>query len=198
MLIEEKTKFRIALIFLFLYLVCFGFYTFWAKNFEFFYYSLILLFLVYFIFFHERARFPLSIFLAFILFSLLSFFGGNIYINHIRLFECYLPGGIIRYDNFIHAFGSAIIVLAANYFLKGIFSNSHFAKNWYKGFILVLIGLGIGSATEIIEFGSVLIVKNTGVGDYFNNAWDQVFNFAGSLLAVLIIRFWPTKPKLKP
>ena len=39
----------------------------------------------------------------------------------------------------------------------------------------------------MIEFTAVLMVPDTNVGGYYNTALDLVFNFAGALIALLIL-----------
>jgi putative membrane protein len=52
------------------------------------------------------------------------------------------------------------------------------------GLIVFLASIGIGALNEVIEF-SVVVLFTSGVGDYFNNALDLVFNAAGALISVL-------------
>ena len=54
---------------------------------------------------------------------------------------------------------------------------------------LLAIGMGIGAGNEIAEFSAVLFIERTGVGGYYNTAWDLVFNSLGALLGVIVIAF---------
>ena len=54
--------------------------------------------------------------------------------------------------------------------------------------IIILIASGIGAFNEIIEFFAVVFFNAAkGVGGYFNNALDLVFNLIGAIIASFII-----------
>ena len=65
------------------------------------------------------------------------------------------------------------------------------------GFLVVVFTLGIGSIIEIIEFFGIIFFKASGVGDYTNNALDQIFNITGALTATIIIYWHEQKNKSK-
>ena len=49
-------------------------------------------------------------------------------------------------------------------------------------------GMGVSAINEIIEFSTVVFFGSTGVGGYYNNAIDLVFNFIGALIAVFYMK----------
>lgn len=44
--------------------------------------------------------------------------------------------------------------------------------------------MGVSAVNEIIELSAVVFFNSSGVGDYYNNALDMVFNLAGIMIAV--------------
>ena len=65
-------------------------------------------------------------------------------------------------------------------------------KKVNKWLVLIVVGLasiGIGGLNEIIEFIMVLALENTGVGGYYNTAWDIVFNTIGAILGTIFLGF---------
>lgn len=49
--------------------------------------------------------------------------------------------------------------------------------------------MGFGALNEIIEFMTVLVVPDNGVGGYYNTAIDLCANALGALVAALIITY---------
>jgi hypothetical protein len=52
----------------------------------------------------------------------------------------------------------------------------------------VLGAMGLGAVNEIIEFIAVVVFPNTNAGGYVNTALDLVFNGAGAIFAMLLVR----------
>ena len=106
-------KNQLILIFTFVYLAAFTINGIWRANFEFLYYTFLIVALIYLI-----LRFNKFLHLAFfILFNLsilgfLHLLGGNLYIASVRLYDWYFIPGVIRYDNFIHTYATFIATLA--------------------------------------------------------------------------------------
>jgi len=124
------------------------------------------------------------------------FAGGGFYYHGQKWYATILwklvgePYNILRYDQVIHFY--CYVVMTA--FVFGIVSYmaDKKLKRTKKGifliaFISMLGGIAIGAINEIIEFSTVVFLGSTGVGEYFNNALDLVFNFFGALVSVLIL-----------
>jgi hypothetical protein len=56
--------------------------------------------------------------------------------------------------------------------------------------ISVAAGMGFGAFNEMVEFIATRLLPETNIGDYENTGWDLVANFAGSLVAAALIRFY--------
>ena len=69
------------------------------------------------------------------------------------------------------------------------------SKNYFKpnanwkvvSIIIVFASMGVGAFNEIIEFLPVLFLSETGVGGYYNIAWDIVFNTLGAIVGIIYI-----------
>ena len=120
--------------------------------------------------------------------QLIHVLGGNLYFNNIRLYDTWLIGHIIRYDNFVHFVTTFIIALAIYEMLKSYLHEKMHYNKIVLYLLIVLIVSGIGAMNEIMELGAVLFFNAAGrVGDYLNNAFDLVFNFLGSSAAAIYI-----------
>jgi len=52
--------------------------------------------------------------------------------------------------------------------------------------IIISIGLSLGTLGEIVEFIGTLMISQTIVGDYANNAGDLVANLIGAIMASIV------------
>ncbi|PIN89014.1 DUF2238 domain-containing protein, partial [Candidatus Pacearchaeota archaeon CG10_big_fil_rev_8_21_14_0_10_34_76] len=56
-------------------------------------------------------------------------------------------------------------------------------------FFAILASSGVGALNEIVEFGAVVFLGQTGVGGYYNTALDLVFNFVGAFVGGILAVF---------
>jgi len=126
--------------------------------------------------------------------SLLHMSGGGLYFNEIKLYATMIypivgePYNILKYDQFVHAFGFAVATLLFYHLLKPSLKKNF--NRWMSiSIILVMAGLGAGALNEIVEFFATVIVPDTGVGGYENTALDLVFNLVGAIFAMVFIYF---------
>lgn len=185
----------ILIIFNLLYVLPFTLYYLSIKNFEFLGY--IALFLVIFAFIAgtlRKTKFDNFVLWGLSIWGLLHMAGGGVIVKGnvlyaLQLIPIWVTENfyILKYDQFVHFYLYVFVAIAILYLLKERFKNS---KN--KTFLYLISGfaaLGIGAGNEIVEFMMVLFLENTGVGGYYNTAWDLVFNTGGAILGV-IIGYW--------
>ncbi|MFH1500533.1 MAG: DUF2238 domain-containing protein [archaeon] len=92
---------------------------------------------------------------------------------------------VLRYDQLVHAIGFGVSTLVAFHLIKPYLNNK---VNWtVLSVLVVLIGMGIGALNEIIEFITVVLLPQTGVGGYANTMLDICFNTIGAIIAVIYI-----------
>lgn len=173
-----------------IYVILFSIYFFATKNNEFIIYIFVLAFFVALIsILHKKFYFPTWVLIGTSIWGLMHMAGGSVYINGTRLYDLILiplvnKYSILRYDQFVHLYCYVFVTLIVFYIF------TYYLKKDYNKLIIsvfvVFIGMGIGALNEIIEFSAVLLLGNTGVGDYYNTAFDLVFNAIGAIIAVII------------
>ena len=121
--------------------------------------------------------------------------GGVFRINGQRLYDTVLvdlvgdPFFILRYDQAIHIFCYFVITLLIYSILLSVVKEKKTKMDRFViGLIAFLGGMGVSAVNEIIEFATVVFFGSTGVGGYYNNAIDLVFNSIGALMAVFFMR----------
>lgn len=117
--------------------------------------------------------------------------GGFVHLRGIRLYDLVLvplvgpPYEILRYDQFVHLFCYFVITGMLRSLVARIMAAE--ARRRMVLMVVVLSAMGVGALNELIEFSTVAFFGSTGVGDYTNNALDNVFNTAGAFLALMIL-----------
>ncbi|MFH1209768.1 MAG: DUF2238 domain-containing protein [archaeon] len=187
----ELKKLRLILIITLSYILIFTFIAIIKRNYEFLYYTFFMSLMAFLLFrYHDKLYITPIIFIGLSMHGLLATLGNMVYINNIRLYDIWIIKSFFRYDNFVHLIGAFVITFIAFNILR-----SHLDERLRKNralftILLILISLGIGAFVEIVELQAVLLL-NIGdkVGDYFNNAFDLLYNLFGSIIATLFIRF---------
>lgn len=121
--------------------------------------------------------------------------GGGFKVGEQRLYDTILmdwvgdPFFILRYDQAIHIFCYFVITLLIySILLSVVKAKKSKMDRFVIGLIAFLGGMGVSAINEIIEFSTVVFFEATGVGGYYNNAIDLVFNAIGALIAVFFMR----------
>lgn len=159
-----------------------------SKNLEFIFYGslyfiLILLLLVH----HKEFNFTLPVLLGLAILLLLHALGSTVKINEVLLYDFWLIDGIYKFDNLVHFLGGFVVLFAIYNWLNPHFQKAFTQRRVLYPSVLILIVCGLGTINEIMELTAVLIFKSTGVGDYFNNSFDLLYNFFGALVAMLLV-----------
>lgn len=183
---------RKILIFTFAYLTLFTASAIYENNFEFLFYTGIMLVLIWLaIDVYHRVKLEKWIIGSLSLLGLLHLAGGNLFYRGTRLYdiEWFRQPLLIRYDNLVHLFGTFILTFLVFNLVQPIIDlNLRKTKRLLFMGMLILMALGVGSLNELIEFIAVIAFNAADrVGDYDNNARDLVFNFVGSVMATAII-----------
>lgn len=165
-----------------------------AGNNEFLWYVVTLLILVGIVAVGQRkAEFPAWILWALSLWGLVHMAGGGVPVDGSVLYAhvvltVYAAGEFVflRYDQIVHFYGFAVTALVLWHLLR-----RHFPVMAGTASLLVfpvLGAMGLGAVNEIIEFIAVVVFPNTNVGGYINTALDLVFNAAGAVFAMVLVR----------
>ncbi len=116
--------------------------------------------------------------------------GGTFEINGRRWYDTILidivgePYNILRYDQALHTFCYFVITLFIYAIVRHISKEK--ANPLAICLITALASMGVSAMNEIIEFSAVVVFNSTGVGGYYNNALDLVFNLAGVIPAIAV------------
>jgi len=116
--------------------------------------------------------------------------GGAFKINGTRWYDTILidivgePYHILKYDQAIHTFCYFVITLFIYAVVRHISKEK--ANPLAICLITALAAMGVSAMNEIIEFSAVVAFNSSGVGGYYNNALDLVFNLAGVIPAIAI------------
>jgi len=192
-----KQKNNLILIFTIAYLAAFTVNALIWGNFEFLYYTILMIILIFLVLHLDRfLHFGFFIIFNLSILGFLHLFAGNFYINDLRLYDFYLIPEFFRYDNFVHTYASFIATLAF-YSIFSDFIDNKVRQNYVIfSFVFVLIGMGLGVMVELIELGAVLFLDaSSQVGDYYNNAFDLFFNTIGAILAMTVVYFYREKSR---
>jgi hypothetical protein len=121
---------------------------------------------------------------------LLHLSGGSFYINGERVYDTMLisilgePYHIFKFDQAIHMFCYFVITLFL--YSMVVYISADRASRIVTLVIVGLASMGVSALNEIIEFSAVVFFNSQGVGGYYNNSLDLVFNLIGILAAVVV------------
>ena len=186
---DDKLELKIMFWFTACYITIFTFISLIKRNYEFLFYTFIISILLFIIIkYYRKVKLTRYILLGLTILGALHIFGGNVFFVGTRLYEIWLIPSILRYDNFVHAFGSFVITFIVYSLLNRNISDNIHNNNFMLSLLLVSIAMGVGAFNEILEFMAVLFLGvQTQVGDYFNNALDLIFNLLGAIIACFFI-----------
>ena len=161
------------------------------RNYEFLgYVGIILLFGFLILYTNKKVEYPNFLLWGLWLWALMHMAGGGVFIGGKKLYTLILiplvgePYNIFRYDQLVHIFGFAF----ATYFMFVILKPSLKEKRWVSlSIVIIMAGLGAGALNEIVEFLTTVLIPETGVGGYINNALDLVSDIIGAIIAMFFI-----------
>ena len=113
------------------------------------------------------------------------------------LYDAWLLPGVLRYDQAVHALGSAAGTWAS-WQLLGTWLDLDRSPARTQAALAVLAGLGKGALNEALEFLAALHGGGLFVGGFENTGWDLVFDVAGCVgcAVLLVLSGAPRRPGL--
>ncbi|MEM4239580.1 MAG: DUF2238 domain-containing protein [Candidatus Woesearchaeota archaeon] len=186
---QEKTVVSVISWFMMCYLVIFSIIAVAQRNYEFLLKAgIMVVFIIIILMYYQQLHLPISLMVCLTIFGIMHIMGGNLYIHSIRLYDTWLIPGIFRYDNLVHAFGTAITTLIAYNILVPRVGSPQKYRPFAFTLMLVMIAMGIGALNEVVEFFAVVFLgAGKVVGDYFNNQMDLVYNFVGAIIVAIFL-----------
>jgi hypothetical protein len=134
--------------------------------------------------FHRRVGFSQGLLLALALVIVGNLAGGVLEVNGEILYLKHVVGGL-QYDKVFHATATGVASWASWQVVGG------WGLSRGRFLVALMMGAGGGAFVEIFEFVGTKLL-DTNVGGYDNNMQDLIANTTGSLVALLIARFWRT------
>lgn len=109
------------------------------------------------------------------------------------LYNWWIARPWLKYDQLVHACGFGLTTWVCWQSLHRAFANRGISLTPTFGLLVLCTaaGMGFGALNEVIEFLATRLMPETNVGGYENTGWDLVFNLLGSLVAAILIAFWP-------
>ncbi|MEJ8567316.1 hypothetical protein [Elongatibacter sediminis] len=147
---------------------------------------------------HRRVGLPLALLWCLSSWGLLHMAGGLLVVpanwpvqggSH-ALYNWVLPGGWLKFDQAVHAWGFGITTWLCWAGLKSLLAEAGRPVRPGLGAMTLCVAAstGLGALNEVIEFTVTLLVPENNVGGYVNTALDLVYNLVGAIIAALIIR----------
>lgn len=136
----------------------------------------------------KKVKFNVVAVGGFSIWVLLHMLGGMLSFNGVRLYDTILipilkePFNILKYDQLLHTYVYLVIAMLLYDVAKPYIKK----ENFLMLLIVVLAVTGVGALNEIFELGAVVFTGSTGVGGYYNNALDLIFNLIGAIIGVII------------
>jgi hypothetical protein len=109
------------------------------------------------------------------------------------LYDTWLVPGALRFDQLVHAVGSAGATVAT-WQLLGTWLDLGRTPARTQALVAALAGLGKGAINEVLEFAIAIGVPGTHVGGFSNTGWDLVFDVAGCAAAACFL-VWSRAPR---
>ncbi len=190
---KKLTAFYISI----LVLIGFTIFFIFKGNYEFLTYTVSIGILIALLMWSDKYFFYLSIAKwGFLIWLILHLLGGSVYFSETRLYDFVIlnligePFNILKYDQIVHIFTYVVFSIFV-YSLAAYMSGGLEEKKTSLIFLITfLAAMGIGTINEIIEFITVAFFGSTGVGNYYNNALDLVFNAVGTLSGIFVLNLW--------
>lgn len=118
-----------------------------------------------------------------VVFALGHVAGGMVPVGDGVLYQQWLVGRTIRYDNLQHAWGFGF---AGRAVWESLRPQLAAPSPTAAAVLIVLGGTGLGALNEVVEYGLTKLLPETGVGGYENTARDLVANLTGTTIAAAL------------
>ncbi len=194
------------------YIPVFTWMAFRGQDYEFVLYGLVVVLIGLWVVLKQRSvGLPLRDLWGLAIWGLLHMAGGNVMVGGTKLYDTTLiplvgpPYGVLGYDHVVHFFGFGVATCVCFDLLRrylaehGDDSVERLGGGYEDGkqgrtlnatlcVLVALMGLGVGTVNELLEFVVVVTLPETGVGGYENTLLDMVFNLLGAIAAILHLR----------
>jgi hypothetical protein len=171
-----------------------------SSNFEFLYYIVVMLILIYVVWVvHQSVDLTLSVLWALSFWGLAHMAGGLLTVPDTWpidsgsrvLYSLWLIPEYLKYDQLVHAFGFGVSTWVCWQGVSAAVRQHNRQLEPTVGLMVLCAtaGMGLGALNELVEFFATLLIPETNVGGYVNTGWDLTANFVGATIAALMIYF---------
>lgn len=101
--------------------------------------------------------------------------------DDVSLYEHWIVDGVLKFDQAVHAAGTALITVAMAELLACWLRPEARRLRWV---LAALLACGIGALNEVFEFVMAQRIETLRIGDGANTGWDLVFNLVGAAAVV--------------
>ncbi|MCL2743556.1 MAG: C-GCAxxG-C-C family protein [Planctomycetaceae bacterium] len=141
----------------------------------------------------RRVRYPFVCLIGLAVWAVLHLAGGGIRIGNdilygLILFPLSADYPVLRYDQVVHAWGFGVCTLIMYHLLANLLPQNDL-RRFSMGLLVITSGMGFGAFNENVEFVLTVLLPQTGVGGYVNTSLDLCANFAGAVIAYLLVYF---------
>lgn len=141
----------------------------------------------------KKTQFPTYILWLISIWGLLHILGGSVQtpdgvLFAYRIFPFIDLGGdfyILKYDQLIHMYLYGVMSLVFLHLIRSTLRAS--GPTWIIFFTAIMASMGVSALNEIMEFFIAITLERNGVGGYENAMLDLVFNFAGAIIAPIVL-----------
>lgn len=175
-------------------MLAFLLYFFYAHNYEFILYVIVLLVLATIIAASfEKVKYSYVSLWLLTIWAVLHVAGGAIPTAEGVLYSKMLinivgePYNILKYDQLVQMFGFFTATIVMWEVLAPTLLHNVGKHKVRLAIILIAAGMGLGALNEVIEFITRIFDPNNGVGGYVNTSLDLIANLLGASLAYLFI-----------
>jgi len=134
---------------------------------------------------HLKVGFSRLTICGLVVFALGHLAGGMVPVGEGVLYQQWLVGRVVRYDNVQHAWGFGFAGRAVWEAMRAQLRAAS-APRVVAVVVIVLGGMGLGAANEVFEYGLTKVLAETNVGGYENTARDLVANLVGATTAAAV------------
>lgn len=167
-------------------------------NFEFLYYIVVMLMLVFVVWsVHRSVVLTNAVIWGLSIWGFAHMAGGLIIVPESWpidsgsrvLYSLWLIPEYLKYDQVVHAYGFGVATWVCWQGISAAIRARDGQVRPTAGLMVIAAsaGMGLGALNELVEFVATLLLPETNVGGYLNTGWDLVANFVGATAAAVTI-----------
>lgn len=106
--------------------------------------------------------------------------------NAPTFYETWIVHGVLKYDQVVHAYGTAVLTVACAHLVIGLLGPA-VTRGWRLALVAALMACGLGGLNEMVEFLFGLNNAHLFAGGMENTGWDLTFNLLGAVIGAVIV-----------